>query len=383
MLTLKKKRWLLILLFALQNSFSQIHITELYIDSPYVETNYASESGLQHHLGEYIELYNYTNQDINLGGWSITDKVSKFIFPENTIISSESFLLVAYRPNPTAGNYIPLFFPTTVGKDSQIIYQDQVILRNPHENIKLNMGMLGGIDFGGYPISFASWNTPLAPSNQAANYQNPSQVNFYINSLHFAIDHLYYATANPLEESELPPTVDLQDAGPFREAVTTIFTGLTWAENARELLEMICELSISDISQAASGSFTEGTVCFTYDLSGNYTLTDTNCEDDTENSTSPSEQGYSETELEDISSKISLYPNPTSGAVNIVWDASISTVITSIQFAGISGNIININPVSTSSISASYDITVQPTGNYIVKFSLDSGQFISKIVIKI
>ena len=48
--------------------------------------------------GEWIELFNEGDEPVDLGGWKLADKTSKFTIPKNTVISAKSFL-VFYRPD--------------------------------------------------------------------------------------------------------------------------------------------------------------------------------------------------------------------------------------------------------------------------------------------
>lgn len=149
---MKKKLLLLFCFISFSLTKAQVVITEVYYDTPYLEDIYLyTNLGLlnpnpyYYNLGEYIELYNYSTEDIPLKGWMIGDKVSKYQFPDNAIIHSGEFIVVVYRPK---NNNIPFttYFPTTLGKELQIYYQDKMFLNNKSEELRLMVGFIRGID---------------------------------------------------------------------------------------------------------------------------------------------------------------------------------------------------------------------------------------------
>lgn len=123
--------------------------------------------------------------------------------------------------------------------------------------------------------------------------------------------------------------------------------------------------------------------CFSHDASGN--LVSTFLCDENNERTNDSGQAfeYGSSELEEIASKIILYPNPTSTTVNVQWDGSINGKITQMQVFNTGGINISNTTILVSQSSTVIDLSYQPTGIYIVRFLLDSGQFISKNVMKI
>ncbi|KQS53196.1 lamin tail domain-containing protein [Flavobacterium sp. Leaf359] len=363
------------------SAFSQIAITEIYYDTPYIERT----DRAYHHLGEYIELYNYTTEDLSLKGWSITDNASKYVFPDNVIIPSQSFIVVAYRdPFEPIGDYFTTFFPTTIGKESQIFYQGNVMFRNKTENISLNVGFVRGTDLRGYAIQSASWHNDEFDRHFNPGYMNPSGVNFYLESLHLSNEEYFYpGTPTPLTAAYVPPTQNLEDIASFQQASQDNYASLTWETYSNAILAITCPLTINVVQQTAPYINPVLKKCFSHDASGN--LVSTFLCDENNERTNDSGQAfeYGSSELEEIASKIILYPNPTSTTVNVQWDGSINGKITQMQVFNTGGINISNTTILVSQSSTVIDLSYQPTGIYIVRFLLDSGQFISKNVMKI
>ena len=222
-----KKLFLAIILFGFNLSNSQIIFTQVYYDSPYQETIFSfadqqtlNQNNYYHHWGEFIEIYNYSDEDIPLDGWAIADNISNYRFPVNAVIKSGQLIVVVYK-EANDPNYFTNFFPNTIGKESQIFYQDQVMLRNGRESLKLIVGKIRGINVNFSYSDSLSWftsdsqlnygihNEVLNVWNQASN--NYNNFNFYVNSLQLLIDPIANeitfgpSIANPLEGNYLPP----------------------------------------------------------------------------------------------------------------------------------------------------------------------------------
>ncbi len=389
----------LFILFNVFSLYSQVIITEIYYDTPYYERFEGYYTASPHHLGEFIELYNYTTEDLPLKGWSITDKASKYWFPDSVVIPSESFLIIAYKDLyyfPGTDDYFGVFFPSTQGKESQIVYQQgNLMLRNHNETVKLNMGYVRGKDYNGYTIQSKEWSFPGILSNFNPNFNDPSNVNFYVNSLQLGSDGNFYQNiATPLTSEYVPETQNLEDVKTYHDAAMQEYTLITWEEYSDKILSNRCNLVIDNIEQSAFIDDINSKKCFEYDQSGNY-IDVSQCEEnrmgennsynnlnddilDNENVTM-----YSSSEMEDIDSKILLYPNPTNSVINITWDESIEGVISEIQVFSTNGVNVYSATINSQEFSIISDLTGQPSGIYIVKIILNSGQIISKNVIKI
>ena len=78
---------------------NQFKVKKNYIHTVYINEILPNPHG-DEKLNEYIELYNFGDQAIDLSGWILKDssKSGKFIFPDNSRVDSRSFLLI-YRPD--------------------------------------------------------------------------------------------------------------------------------------------------------------------------------------------------------------------------------------------------------------------------------------------
>jgi hypothetical protein len=387
MKAIKKSILVFILCFG-YTVYPQLVITEIYHDTPYTERYDRGYSHRAHHLGEFIEIYNYTTETIPLKGWSLSDRVSVYNFPDDASIPSEGFLLVAFRDlyyGPDTGNYFPSFFPNTQGQENKILYQGNMMMRNDKEEVHINMGPIRGINFDHYPIFKTSWYSAMRPvSNEDPRYEDTSHMNYYLDSFQLGESNIFSkAAATPLYANYVPPTQRLEDIPEFQEAVTQNTANITWEYYSNLLLEMSCPVVIPQVEQPAMGNYSEVILCFDYDPSGNTTII-YNCSDEENDPESPNTENlYTEEEIEDISSRIGIYPNPTYGNLTIAWDDTVDGKITQIRINNFSGVSIGEVPITENQSSANFDISGQPATVYITTFTLNTGQLISKNVIKL
>lgn len=389
-----------LLLISILNLFSfcgwsQIVITEVHFDTPYEEENLNNVG--HHHLGEYIELYNYSNKNITLKGWSITDYIGKYSFPNDAVINSGDFLIIAFRdegalihgidiPNLSSNNYFPELFPNTVGQESKIIYQDRIMLRNLYETLRVHVGYIGSTNCNNFKIDekmFGEYGTAMSTLFfDAESVNNPSTYDFYSStSVHLGSNGEFFtASPTPLQSDYLPPIQDFETIPTVLDALFTNYNTITWEEYSNEILFNTCGLTISDISQTPSSVYQTDGLCFNYDVSGNTTSVDY-CTPT--NIVSVPTSGYSASEIDEIDSKIILHPNPTYSVVNVSWDGSINGKIVEMQVSNSSGVSISTTLITPTQSSTSFDLSSYPTGLYIVRFTLDSGQFISRNIIKL
>lgn len=391
-----KRAYLFFLLLSLSSN-AQIIITEVHYDTPFFEHSpNESDQNIRRHLGEYIELYNYSSEDIPLKGWFIADYASKYVFPDEAVIPSEGFIIIVYNSdswhNSNSGNintinYFPIFFPTTVGKETQIYYQNDVILRNPRELLRLYMTELKGVDTNEYKIHQVSWqNKPNnARESQDATF-NPGSYNFYTSSsIHLNSEQEYLAgNPTPLISTYIPATQNMEDISTVIDAIRSIYSDLTWEDYSDEILFNICSLELNIVQQTPQETYTEIKRCFEYDNSGNK-INSYDCSEgeDSQEGNEQEQIEYTSAELDEISSKIALYPVPTYITLNIQWDESINGKISTIQFLNQNGMLIGSQSIEETQNSTQFNFYGQPTGVYIVSFILDSGQIISKNIMKI
>jgi Lamin Tail Domain len=383
---------------------SQIIFTEVYYDTPFLENIYhfsdqneSNPSDFHHHWGEYIELYNYSNEDISLKDWAIADRVSKYTFPNNAILKSGKFLVVAYK-EISEPNYFTNFYPTTIGKETQIFYQDKVILRNEREDLRLYIGNLRGNQIKNKKSDFVSWRTSsygiyVGSENEVLNQwdvnsENYNNFNFYVNSLQLSnynppSNSIYLPQiANPLTSNYLPTIRPFETIPSVKDAMLTNAAYNTWEYYSNRILNNTCLVNIPIVSQTTSEIFLQTGKCFNYDNSGN-NINAIDCTPPPINNIQNPTNEYSQAQIDDINSKIILSPNPTISDVTASWDNSILGKINQIQVANTSGVSLFTLNITLSQSSELIILGSQPTGIYIVKFLLDSGQFINRNVIKI
>jgi RHS repeat-associated protein len=139
------------------SNYGTIVISEIYFDTRYSE----DISRRYHTFGEYIELYNSSNEDINLHGWVISDNHTSFRFNSedhlnngnNTlIIKAGGFKIIAYNgyhmyntnyASPNIGGrskFLELFpIPQSVNinPEEDIILQNTMVLYNNLDKVRL------------------------------------------------------------------------------------------------------------------------------------------------------------------------------------------------------------------------------------------------------
>ncbi|MBK6783703.1 MAG: CotH kinase family protein [Saprospiraceae bacterium] len=80
---------------------------------------------------DWIELFNLTNQDINMTGYSITDKADnpvKYVFPEGTVIKANGFLIVWADEDSSTGSLHANFKLSASGEDILLFDNNQNLL---------------------------------------------------------------------------------------------------------------------------------------------------------------------------------------------------------------------------------------------------------------
>lgn len=80
---------------------SQIAITEVYANTPFNERLHFGNistgfvDAVKHHRGEFVEIYNYSDKDINLKNWYMKDRQASFNLPDK-ILKKGEFMVIAY-----------------------------------------------------------------------------------------------------------------------------------------------------------------------------------------------------------------------------------------------------------------------------------------------
>lgn len=366
---------------------SQIAITEVYFDTPYNESlKYTSLNPnldpnitirkAEHHRGEFIELYNYSDTNINLNGWYLSDREGTFWLP-NRILKSGEFLVIAYGKQPQE-DYFPSFFSTTQGKENQIIYQNVLLLRNKVETINLGCVLF----FGQIPIvsDHISWGGSNRISTNFIYNSWENTNNFYsVNSLQKdATGNYFENTPNPLDAIIKPQIKNIEDI--LRPIFYNYYSSLGWDANVLLITNNICFITISKEEQTPTGTYTNGNKCFTYDIAGN-TTDAIDCNNPSIISTTSS-NGLTDDQLEEIKANITVAPNPTGGNVYIYWNGiALNKVHNLAIYSSLGTNIYNFLP-GTGVNSVSFSLQGQLPGTYIANFTLNTGQVVTKNILK-
>jgi len=377
---------------------SQISITEVYYNTPYnemlrVNQNQDVNSGYRanrHHLGEFVELYNYSDKDINLAEWFLRYKSAKFYLP-NKIIKSGQLMVVTYK-NPF--NYEDFLYYFQLDNNEplytadQVIYQSDFMLRNKAGQVSLGQ-RIKNTNFERIVPNLNkvifSWHFSEEPESNHVKRVGLKPEEFYkVNSLQYNPIGIYPLSEKPNPLS-LPVNIPIQS---YDDLVKGFYQAnyayLNYNENIANILNNSCSINIKKSSQLPSdyGS-NPTTICFNDDKAGNVTGASTNCNIVTPPNPSTN---FTPDVLQAISNDITVYPNPATAnsKVFVSWKGNAIGKISEIKVTGLSGNEI-LQPTKISNLSNPFSF-ILPTGStsqYITLFTLTTGQTISKYILKI
>lgn len=370
---------------------AQLFITEVYRDTPYSEyidinrPEYANPTPAtvdylrKRHRGEFVEIYNASDTDLNLKDWTLIDDEGSTILPDRIIKSGQFMVVVAN--NNDGGDYFPTFFPVTQGKENQIIYQNTIKLSNDRETISLvALNIAGSENTPSYTtssVSFEKLNSYGLSAGSGPEVMSNLAVMFMV------ADWQYGYTGelqipNPLDATIKPPIKPLDDY--IGTMLSDNYSLITWDRDVDNLVNQICNISIGTVSQNQNPIFTLGGKSFLYDEAGNSSAA---------NNYNPGiyptqSNGFSADELEEIKNAIKLAPNPTYNIVNVSITGIAQGKISSVQVFSSTGALLftKNNLQDSSNFYFNFDLSGQITGVYVANFTLTSGQVVGKNVLK-
>lgn len=283
-------------------------------------------------------------------------------------------MVIAYSTLPTNMTPFTELFSTTVGKENQIILQDRIILRNKAEQISLGRSFNGAtmLDKSTYSWSPGNlfnfipniWQTPAMFYTVPSIQYNPNTT------------AQYEAAPNPLEATYVPPTQSYDDL--VKSDFQQFYGFLDWGDNVSEILNKICLINIEKITQNPNGSYDQGAVCFNYDVAGNA------CSSGSAPGSGSSD--YTTDELEAIKNSIIISPNPTKSSnlynVTFTWSGPAMNKINNIQvFSSVGVVVYGFSPGNGIN-TTTFSLQNQLPGAFIANFVLNTGQVISKNILK-
>ena len=389
------------------SSYGQIAITEAYYDSPFIERLNRNSNA---HLGEFIELFNYSTESIDISRWKLSDNTGSYYFPDGTVIASNDYLIVAKKV-PSANDYFFDLFPNEEsGNENKVLYQRNLAMNNYRDWLTLSSKRIAGQNLKRYYIiSKVTWKcgsgipcdrNPIDPST----FGNQNSQGFYNTDFDYYVPSLqklqnadmqdisqnlsnYAVSATPFSLMFTPELTDIEEIQNVKDILESNYEDLSVDEVIDYYINMNCDISIPIVASGdVSDSYIEDQ-CFTFDAAGNQETNQLCPEDDNSNSSDTNNDDDSQTETdyttEEIANKIYISPNPTNGLLTISWDADISQTISNIVIAPMTGSSLEI-PVTipNNSNTATADLSPYSNGFYVVRFTLTSGEVVTKTVIK-
>ncbi len=357
-----------------------------------------------HHAGEFIELFNYTTEDIDIGSWIIADDENSFIFPRNTVVKSNDFLIIAYINDAIKSknaNYFLDFFPTTRPHSDKIIYTDKIILNNYKESVSLFMTTIRGeklnTNFSGVRIDGISWefSEKKLPKGKYSTHNLITDFDYYSSSYHKNAPKDYinivemsrvntfnsnFDKANPFELYYKPSLINLEDITYVKEAIYQ-FEHFGKMKIIPELFNLTCNIHIPTIGYTIPSDNYTNSRCFQYDSAGNYINSMRFCLEQASDPIGDDEIVIGvEKSIEEL---FFVTPNPTNGKITISWDKSLKHSLSQIYIIPFNGsNSIQIK-FNSLDFETSYDLITFSKGIYFVEFILEDGRKISKKIIKL
>ncbi|WHT40135.1 T9SS type A sorting domain-containing protein [Myroides sp. mNGS23_01] len=158
-------------------------------------------------------------------------------------------------------------------------------------------------------------------------------------------------------------------------------------EQVDKLLNQTCPADIPTVQQFPRLFLSKGELCFEYDASGNYIgLKECAALEVVKppifKPLALEQEETLELTLEDIKSFIKIYPNPTAGVFQVVFEEEIYGKIGQVDVFSPNGGRIKSKTLLPGENSTTFDINGYPSGVYVLKFTLHTQEFIHANLIK-
>lgn len=158
-----------------------------------------------------------------------------------------------------------------------------------------------------------------------------------------------------------------------------------WSTKVTELVDKICAINIEPIAQSPKSPGTgNGKICFSYDAAGSIAA-NSMCGNVSKSERSLS-AGYSEDELKLIKNNIITYPNPTKASdqykVSFTWSGPALDKIQSVQVFSSTGVMVYSFTPAKGINTTTFSLQNQLSGSFVAKFVLNTGQVVSKNILK-
>ncbi len=382
---------------------AQVAITEVYYDTPDIEADYIKNNRYYKasHQGEFIELYNYTTEDTDISGWVLSDAQGNYRFPDHTVIQSGGFLIIAFRKEEDEDWNFFDYFRHSRGQNDQnvphVLYQDRLELNNYDDMVALYATHYKGINktfSSSYKISEVSWYVKPY-RNLKRYYYDPEWDNFYVHSLSITdpdlLDHSNpisdvnsnYVTASPFE---IPFKVNLKTPkeSPFylkykKEHYDDPYYQLANDQQIESVLRQLCNTNIPLIDTQTTADTYTFEQCFSFDKAGNQRSSAICTKEDKTNHTSKEQE---QEDIEEIASKIEVYPVPVQDFLNIRWAQEVDDLVDRIVLSDMLGRVSLPITKPANSFQTRINISSYSDGVYIVSFFLKDGRRLNKNILK-
>lgn len=211
-----------VLLFLSANLYGQKPIiSQVFYDTPLYENGYRNKTDTAHHNGEFIEIFNPSDESLNLSGWQLrgTEYWEVFTFPSHAAISPREYMLVGYNHPKTVNSFhLSYLFPELEEEERYgygFFYQSSIMLHNAGEDLRL-------IDPDGQVVDRMTYGTFSNFSDLYARNSEPTVVKIeYCKSLHrinisrdfnqnafFKREDWTYGKVMPLKNPDRPPLTE-------------------------------------------------------------------------------------------------------------------------------------------------------------------------------